>query len=196
MAKKGSDHKVPVQARGALRFNREQSLVEISTRDLHTPNRDFPAHLTWIQCIAGSVVVYFAQILPPRRVISLVGVSLNDDAFNALLGSFNAGFRRSVIEMAAKRPGDELRLRSEDLKEVPPDRTFMVTANLGRTTVSTLGGQIDWFQLSPWEMRKLSEDLPGVRDPVGVLTVSLNNALLADLIQQCDELAASLWGGT
>ncbi|MCO5172450.1 MAG: hypothetical protein M9894_39640 [Planctomycetes bacterium] len=184
---RGDKAKAPpvLRATGALRFDVATQTVGVDTMSLPDPARVFAAQLCRVDSVGSAFRAFFAQSLPPRnRLVSLVAVQLNDDAMKNFHRTLTPRFRESLTRFSTTT-ADDLGINDDQMEQLEPERTFTVTANVGRVTITGQGAQIDWFELSPHTIRRLSLGLTA-KDPPGVLTVTLGNSLLARFIQQMD----------
>lgn len=175
---------------GPVRLHGETGEISIETLDLPRSQRCYVAQAIRLVVAGDRAHLHFGQIVHPRKLLSVAVVELTIEALVRLHGSVHQGFRETLRGFL---PSEGLVLSDAEIEALSEDRFFVCSANVGRMTVSQVGGQVDWFHLEPAEIRRLSMKLPFRHDSLSApLTVLLSGALVAELVRQLDHAIESM----
>jgi hypothetical protein len=166
-------------------------MLEVKPNELRVPTRVFAAQAFRVFDTGNAAVLYFGQVLPPkRRLVSVVGVQLNDSSLEDFRQTLDPAFRNSVKVSAQElgNAGESLQIPDGQFDSVAEDRVMTVTATIGVIVVTGQGAQIDWHELSPRTVHRLMNDM-GSEGPVPVISITASALLLQQLISEVDKLA-------
>lgn len=187
MSKPKKEH-VAIQAHGPYQINRTRDEVQVDLDSFVVPHRTYAAQVCRLERLGGAHVAYFGQLAPPNRLASMIGIQLNDAALADFHKTLVDGFRGSVRSLANLYEGTDLFITDEQVNRLDTDRMFTVNATIARVVVAGYGAQVDWYDLTPRQMRMINQErFADAGSPASVVTLAMSVQLLQIFMDEVDK---------
>ncbi len=144
---------------------------------------------------ASATQVVFGTLIAGRRLSSAALIHMEPIGLHDIVTSFDAEFCRSVDSVAQASSGSPVYVSDAQLDGLPLDRVWTARASMARAAVSAHGGQLDFYELTPWTLHMIGSGGKATGGVQAIVTVCLSAAnlmaLIADMRRRLEELTRS-----